>query len=151
LIKTILKGIGAAIALFLLIQVVPYGKDRTNPPVLKEPAWDSSRTRELFFRSCKNCHSNETVWPWYSRVAPASWLVRQHVDNGRKNLNVSEWGSRKNKGDEAAEEVREGYMPPLLYSLANPETRLTVAETDELVQGLVKTFGDKKAGARERQ
>ena len=59
----------------LIIQFVPYGRDHTNPPVIAEPAWDSPQTRALFFRACADCHSNETKWPWYSTIAPASWLI----------------------------------------------------------------------------
>lgn len=147
MIKKILQTISIAIGLFLAFQLVPYGKNHVNPPVLQEPNWDSPRTRELF-RACKNCHSNETIWPWYSRIAPASWLVQRDVDEGRKEFNVSEWGRKKNKSDEAAGEVREGEMPPLLYVLAHPETKLTAAEREEFVRGLIKTFGDKHAGER---
>lgn len=147
--KRILQTILKAIGVFIAIQLVPYGRDHVNPPVVQEPNWDSPRTRELFFRACKNCHSNQTIWPWYSRVAPVSWLTQWDVDEGRKEFNVSEWGMKKNKSDEAAEEVRKGEMPPMLYSLANRETKLAPAERDELVRGLIKTFGDKQAGERE--
>jgi hypothetical protein len=151
MLRTILKYAAIAVAIFFALQLVPYGNRHVNPPVLQEPAWDHPRTRELFFRACRNCHSNETVWPWYSRIAPSSWLVQQHVDGGRKNLNVSEWGRKKNKGNEAAAEVREGEMPPLLYTLTNPDTRLTPADREDLVRGLVRTFGDKYAGNEERE
>jgi hypothetical protein len=144
--KTILQAVAIAIGVFLAIQLVPYGRNHDNPPVLQEPNWDSPRTRELFFRACKNCHSNETLWPWYSKIAPSSWIIQEDVRGGRKNFNVSEWGRKKNKGDEAAEEVREGEMPPLLFSLTNPGTKLTPAEREEFLRGLIKTFGDKYAG-----
>ena len=144
--KKILQAMAITVVLFLVIQLVPYGRNHTNPPVLQEPNWDSPRTRELFFRACKNCHSNETVWPWYSKIAPSSWLIQEHVNGGRKNFNVSEWGRKKNKGDEAAGEVREGEMPPLLFALTNPETKLTPTEREDFLRGLIKTFGDKYAG-----
>ena len=131
--------IGAGIA----IQLVPYGRDHENPPVVREPAWDQTRTRELFFRSCQDCHSNQTDWPWYSSVAPVSWLVQHDVDEGRSHFNVSEWGRDKNHGDEAAELVRQGEMPPWFYLPAHPEARLSDAERDELVAGLSATFGER--------
>ncbi|MBM3163178.1 MAG: cytochrome C [Chlorobi bacterium] len=137
----------AAIAVVALaaIQIVPYGRDHQNPPVTGEPAWDSPRTRELFFRACKDCHSNETTWPWYSSIAPASWLAQIDVNIGRKKFNVSEWGrTGKNEGDEAAEEVREGKMPPWFYLPAHPEAKLNDTEKEELTRGLVATFGEKK-------
>src|SRR5690349_11025724 len=75
-----LKGVGlgllAITGLFLLIQAVPYGRAHTNPPVVSEPHWDSPRTRELAKRACFDCHSNETRWPWYSHVAPMSWVLQ---------------------------------------------------------------------------
>ena len=134
-----------AVVLFGAIQLVPYGRDHANPPVLKEPSWDSARTREIFFRVCKNCHSNETQWPWYGSVAPFSWLVQFDVDRGRGHFNVSEWGRKKrNKGDEAAEEVREGEMPPWYYLPPHPEARLSKAEREEYIAGLVRTFGERE-------
>ena len=94
-------------------------------------------------RVCKNCHSNETEWPWYGSVAPFSWLVQFDVDEGRSEFNVSEWGRTENKGDEAAQHVRSGHMPPWYYLPPHPEARLTKAERDEFVRGLVLTFGEK--------
>src|SRR6478735_10619944 len=73
------------------IQFVPYGHAHTNPPVRLEPAWDSPQTRELAARACFDCHSNLTKWPWYSNVAPVSWLIQRDVDGGRAALNFSEW------------------------------------------------------------
>ena len=129
----------------LIIQFVPYGRDHTNPSVVAEPRWDSPKTRELFMRACGDCHSNETKWPWYSRVAPISWLVTYDVKEGREHFNVSMWGhQRKNKGDEAAEELREGEMPPLVYLIAHPEARLSETEKRQLIEGLVRTFGDEE-------
>ncbi|MGH0032716.1 MAG: heme-binding domain-containing protein [Myxococcota bacterium] len=133
--------IGAA-ALAVLVQLVPYGRDHANPPVAQEPAWDAPATRELFFRACGDCHSNETVWPWYANVAPVSWLVQRDVDEGREHFNVSEWGRPKNEGDEAAEMLREGEMPPWFYLPAHPEAQLADAERDALLAGLVRTFGE---------
>ncbi len=139
------KAVLTIVGLSVLIQFVPYGRDHTNPEVLSEPRWDSPRTKELFMRACGDCHSNETKWPWYSSIAPVSWLVAYDVHEGREHFNVSMWGvQEENEGDEAAEEVREGEMPPFGYLLAHPEARLDEAEKRELIDGLVRTFGDKK-------
>jgi mono/diheme cytochrome c family protein len=113
--------------------------------VTREPEWDRARTREIFFRACKDCHSNETVWPWYSNVAPISWLVQHDVDEGREHFNVSEWGRKKNDGDEAAELVRRDEMPPWFYLPAHPEASLSAAEREEFSSGLVATFGDEES------
>ena len=138
------RALLVAIGGFGLIQLVPYGRDHANPAVIAEPTWNDARTRELFFRTCKDCHSNATVWPWYARVAPASWLLQHDVEEGRSHLNVSRWGQGKQHGDEAADMVRKGEMPPWFYLPAHPEARLAEAERQELIRGLVATFGDEK-------
>ncbi len=141
------KAFLTIVGLAVLIQFVPYGREHTNPEVVSEPRWDSPRTRELFMHACGDCHSNETKWPWYSGIAPISWLVAYDVDEGREHFNVSMWGvQEENEGEEAAEEVREGEMPPWAYLLAHPEARLDETEKRELIEGLVRTFGDRKDG-----
>ena len=133
----------ALLVLGLAIQLVPYGRNHTNPPVLGEPPWDSPQTRELFFRTCGDCHSNETVWPWYSHVAPVSWLVQRDVDLGREYFNVSEWGFARNKdADDSSDLIEEGLMPLPPYLITHPEARLTEAEKQMLMRGLDRTFDD---------
>ena len=136
------RGILILVALLLAIQILPYGRDHENPEVLQQPDWDGPRTRELFFRACKDCHSNETVWPWYSFVAPASWLVQSDVDEGRSHFNVSEWGRAENHGDDAAKMLRDGEMPLWYYLPAHREAQLSDEEREELIAGLVATFGE---------
>jgi hypothetical protein len=77
--KLVLLIAAGAALLVALIQAVPYGRAHSNPPVVSEPAWDSPRARELAVRACFDCHSNETVWPWYSNIAPVSWLIQSDV------------------------------------------------------------------------
>jgi len=139
------KLIIGLIVLLVLIQFIPYGKDHTNPKVVAEPKWDTPQTREVFMRACGDCHSNETKWPWYSNIAPISWSVYHHVEEGREHFNVSMWGhQKKNKGDEAAEEVQEGDMPLFSYLLAHPEAKLSNEEKKRFIQGLKNTFGEEK-------
>lgn len=140
--RPIHRELWALFGVGLLIQMVPYGRDHTNPAIVREPDWDRPRTRELFSRVCKDCHSNETQWPWYSFVAPISWLVQRDVAEGRSHFNVSEWGRKEDHGDEAAELVREGEMPPWFYLPLHPEARLSEEDREKLVAGLVATFGD---------
>ena len=131
------------IILLVAIQLIPYGKDHTNPKVVAEPQWDSPRTREIFMRACGDCHSNETKWPWYSNIAPLSWSIYHHVMEGREHFNVSMWGVQKeNEGEDAAEEVEEGEMPLKSYLIAHPEARLSDSEKSELIEGLKRTFGE---------
>jgi hypothetical protein len=91
--------------------------------------------------ACGDCHSYETEWPWYSNVAPISWLVQHDVEEGRAEFNVSRWGRGENEADEAAETVQEGEMPLPVYLITHPEARLAAADEQALIQGLVATFG----------
>lgn len=130
----------AAIALFAAMQFVPYGHRRTSSNVGIEPNWDSGRTRELFFRACGDCHSNETRWPWYSRVAPVSWLTIRHVEEGRQKFNMSAWtGRMSDEAHEAGDQIRKGKMPLRSYLVGHPEARLSAGEKDELIRGLQAT------------
>ena len=106
---------GAFAILRLGIQLVLYGRAHTNAPVTAEPAWDRTETRELARRACFDCHSNETSWPWYTTIAPASWLAQRHVNEGRRVLNFSEWDRPQRQAREAVESVREGEMPTRDY------------------------------------
>jgi hypothetical protein len=134
-------GILAIVVLCVLIQLVPYGRNHTNPPVLAEPQWDSPQTRELAVRACFDCHSNETKWPFYSHIAPMSWLVQRDVDRGRSRLNFSEWTRPQRGADDAVEVVREGVMPLKQYLILHPEARLSAAEREALASGLEATIG----------
>lgn len=136
--KKILRfAILAIVVLLVLIQLVPYGRAHTNPPVVQEPAWDSPATRALAKRACFDCHSNETAWPWYTNIAPVSWMIQRHVDEGRQKLNFSDWGnSRERELDEIAEVILEGEMPLPNYLPMHPEARLTPAEKQALIDGL---------------
>ena len=139
--RVMIIGLGS----LCLAQLVPYGRAHTNPPVASEPAWDSDGTRAVFYRACRDCHTNETIWPWYSHVAPASWLVQHDVDEGRSHLNVSEWREQKQHGDEAAEMVQTGEMPPWFYSPLHASSRLSPEELERFIAGLEATFGTEGA------
>jgi hypothetical protein len=121
----------AGLALFGLIQLIPYGHNHTNPPVVQEPNWDA-QTRAIAQKACFDCHSNEVVWPWYSNIAPFSWLIQHDVEEGRSRLNFSDWGRAKT--DEIGEVVSEGEMPPLQYTMIHPAAKLTDAEKQALIQ-----------------
>jgi hypothetical protein len=138
--KWLLRGGLGLLALFVLIQFVPYGRDHTNPPVTREIRWDSTRTRELAAGACMDCHSNLTVWKWYSNVAPASWLVYNDVKGGREHVNFSEWDRPQGEADDIVEAVQEGSMPPLQYKPLHAGARLSDAQRSELVRGLQRTL-----------
>ena len=114
----------------LLIQAIPV--KRSNAAV--ESNVDAPpAVAAILRRACYDCHSNETVWPSYSRVAPVSWLVAHDVHEGRRQLDFSTWNrydavTRRRKLDRAAEKVGDGDMPPAYYVWMHPEARLSEAD-----------------------
>lgn len=137
----------AGVVVLAVIQVIPYGRAHSNPPVTGEPAWSSPRTRELMVNACYDCHSNEVEWPWYASVAPFSWAVTEHVDEGRRKVNYSEFTTGGgHEADETIEVILDGEMPPYYFTLfgLHPEADLSPDEVTELVAGLRATpgFGD---------
>jgi hypothetical protein len=108
---------------------------KTNPASdpaasLQARAQVPNEVSAIFNRACRDCHSNETNWPWYSRVAPVSWLVADDVRIGRQQLNFSEWGrysarQTENKLEEICAVVQAEVMPPKQYTLAHPQAKLT--------------------------
>ena len=139
--KIIGKIISIIFGLVIVIQLIPYGRSHTNPPVVSEPSWDSAQTRALAARACMNCHSNETVWPWYSNIAPVSWLVQHDVDEARQRMNFSEWGQRRQDIDDIYSVIKNGEMPPFQYLIMHPEARLTDSEKQILIEGFQATLG----------
>lgn len=142
--KVLALVVGGGLALVALLQLVPFGRNHANPPLGQQVQWDSPRTEELARRACWDCHSNETKWPWYSNLAPISWRIQRHVEDGRKALNFSDFQPGNEKvaehAGEAAETVEKGEMPLNDYLLAHPEARLSAAEKQELIRGLQATF-----------
>jgi len=131
----------AIIALFALVQIISFpiismAGWQKNPDPIAEPAWDSPQTRALAVRACYDCHSDETTWPWYSQVAPVSWLVTRHVIEGRRKLNFSEWGVRGVEVNEVTRAIRSGKMPTGDFLLMHPDAKLTDAERQQLINGL---------------
>jgi len=116
----------------VLIQLVPV--DRSNPPVEGEIV-APPEVAAIFERACYDCHSHETVYPWYSRVAPVSWLVVKDIREGRDELNFSMWTTytakrQAHKMEEIWEKVEEGEMPLWFYLPLHPEARLSEANLE---------------------
>ncbi len=127
--------------LLVLIQLVPYGRSHGNPPTTREPSWDAPRTRQLFMQACGDCHSNLTRWPWYTNVAPVSWLTQRDVDGGRAAFDVSNWDRPQDvSAGDIAEAIRGGSMPPWFYKPLHPASDLSSAEKQALISGLARTF-----------
>jgi hypothetical protein len=129
------------VAVFVALQLVPYGHAHHNPAVAADAPWPTPHARQLAVAACYDCHSNETTWPWYSKVAPMSWLVQRDVDNGRRRLNFSAWGQRQ-APEHLDEVVANGTMPPKQYTLLHPDARLTAADKAELTAALKQLRGD---------
>ena len=115
------------VAILTGIQFVPV--DRSNPPVQGEMRAPPA-VSEVLRQSCYDCHSNETEWPWYSYVAPVSWMLAHHVDEGRDELNFSTWSdlAEKDRSElvhEISEETSEGKMPLRAYLILHPEAKLS--------------------------
>ena len=122
--------------ILIAIQFIPV--DKTNPTVTAE--LDAPmEVISVFKRSCYDCHSNETVWPWYSNIAPVSWLVASDVEDARAHLNFSEWEnlSRKDRvkmKEEIWEEIEDEKMPLWKYNVMHPEANLTQKDKN-LIRG----------------
>lgn len=136
--------IGIYTAIFLvvigiLIQFIPYNRDHSIPSVNDEPVWPSAEVHDLARRACFDCHSNQTVWPWYGNIAPVSWLLQHDVTEGRKHLNFSDWNRPDHQHtDEFQEVLEKGDMPPAPYLLLHPAARLSTEEHQTLWEGLMK-------------
>lgn len=141
-VRWILAVAGLLFMGFLLLQLIPYGRDHSNPPIKSQPAWDSPRTQKLVREACFDCHSNETRWPWYSNVAPMSWLLARDVEEARGRFNLNEMTP-----DEALDwvgamviKVKNNEMPPMRYSALHAEARFSTLERQDLINGLLATF-----------
>lgn len=130
------RSVPVAVLLLVIIQI--FQPTRTNPPV--DPSREihanmavDSKVASIFMRSCNDCHSNPTTWPWYSHVAPASWLVASDVNRGRRAMNFSEWTvygaeAQRKHLSEICDEISDHEMPGLSYTLMHPRAKLSVPD-----------------------
>src|ERR1700730_5079585 len=151
MIKTWIKWSAVILAaLFVLIQIVRPA--RTNPPVVPSRGLDAhvqvpGEVQSVLKRSCYNCHSSETIWPWYSHVAPVSWLVADDVDTARSHVNFQDWEAQVNasEGNEhlglICKEIRERTMPPFSYRLMHKDAPLSPEEVSAAC-AWSRTFAD---------
>lgn len=130
--------VSAAIALCSLF-IHPFGpvkKQRSARPLLSGAVIDG-QTQALISRSCQNCHSEQTEWPWYSHVAPVSWLIESDVSHARSHMNLSRWDEYRTEQrrallDEIPTMVRTRSMPPARYLLLHPEAKISSRDIDQL-------------------
>lgn len=136
------------LALFVIIQL--FRIDKTNPEVIIENQFEvvenaPDEVVKIMKGACYDCHSHETKYPWYTNIAPVSWIIKDHINEGREELNFSEWasysdGKRRHKLDEALEEVSEGEMPLQGYVVWHDEALLTPQDTAVLFSFFRKTM-----------
>jgi len=140
--KKYIKPIVIALIAFLVIaQFFPI--DKTNPTsdqsldfiTLTNPPLAIAHNLEI---ACYDCHSNQSKYPWYTNVAPISWWIKGHIDNGRKHLNFSNWGEYKDgkkdhKLDECIDLVEKNWMPLLTYKIAHPDSKMSEEERMEMI------------------
>jgi hypothetical protein len=133
------------LAVFGLLQVT--NPARTNPPVLNDlqSINPPPPVAVLLRAACYDCHSSVTKWPWYSRIAPVSWLVVSDVNEGRRHLNFSDWPQEADRAAKNLDRINEVLdyreMPPQKYTLLHPEARLSEAQRQQLLD-----WSDAEAG-----
>ncbi|NQV42051.1 MAG: heme-binding domain-containing protein [Candidatus Marinimicrobia bacterium] len=125
----------AVVGLLIIIQLIPL--NQTNPPIIQDASAPSD-IKLILKNSCYDCHSNETEWPWYSRIAPGSFLITRDVVEGRKHLNFSEFADMDafdstDIADDILEVLEEGEMPILPYLLLHPNASLSDSQIESLV------------------
>lgn len=139
--KKALKIIAIVLAVgFLSLQV--FQIDKTNPPIAQNETLEAAVTvpadiSQILARSCNDCHSHKTVYPWYTSVQPNGWFMKGHIDDGRKELNFSVFKTyspekKQKKFDEICEQVREGAMPLPSYLWIHSDAALSESEKDAL-------------------
>lgn len=148
------KKIIFLILLILLILIQFIRVDQTNPESNSESnyfvvASVPTQVQSIMRESCFDCHSNQTVYPWYSKVAPASWFLNNHIKEGREKINFSEWDiyaleDQINIHSECIEVIQENEMPLKSYTLIHSKARLSDEEKAALIQWFMsgRTSGD---------
>lgn len=140
-VRVLAWGAGILVAVLVLLQLVRFVVPEfqlDNPPVTQNVVWNSPETEQLWNQACAACHSNQTVYPWYSYVAPVGWLVAHDTHEGRDALNISE--DRRIEWDEMVKVIEEGEMPPPIYITMHPEANLSDAQQQTLSAGIRATF-----------
>jgi hypothetical protein len=137
---------GLAWTAMVLVAIQPFRFPTNNPVATEAAVWDSPETEELVKRACADCHSNESRWPWYTRVAPSNWLTVGHVRSGRRALNLSELDKlnrqkRSSLGERMGQSVERGFMPPVDYKRAHRPAQMSEAEKTALVDGFHRSLG----------
>ena len=143
--KIALWTILGIIALFVLIQFVPYGRDHTNQPATNPFQWGTPTAEAVARKSCYDCHSNETTWWWAVKIAPFSWLAQHDINGAQKRVDFSAWNGAMTTAE--LQRALDHNMPPLQYTLLHPNAKLNDAEKRTLVRGFEASLADNAGGA----
>ena len=144
-------------AAFVLVVVIAVAQlvrpERANPPTdasrtIQAHVGSASRLVAILDRACRDCHSNATVWPWYTQIAPLSWLMAYGVKKGRDAVNFSDWAAYPPDLQRAmlvasCQDVSAGKMPGP-YTLLHPETRLSTQDIETICAAAGQAKGDEK-------
>lgn len=148
--KWILPG---ALVIFALLQL--FNPARTNPPVKSDfvaAAHPPAPVAAAIRAACYDCHSYETKWPWYARVAPVSWLIASDVNDGREHLDLSDWPAGPDSAARRLDRINEALdyreMPPKKYTLIHAGARLTEAQRKEIMDWTDAAAAKLRAGAK---
>jgi heme-binding protein len=138
--NTLHRTILSAALGFAIIQILPL-QQRSNPPIHPERRIEASldvppQVEAILTVACKDCHSHETKWPWYARIAPVSWLIAGDVEKARRAMDLSEWSTRPLTATgaliAACTGIQDQRMPPAAYRAMHPAARLTAEQADAL-------------------
>ena len=132
--KRFLWALALSPVLLATIQLVPYGRDYSPKPSPDPFTWHDPQAEAIARAACYDCHSNETKWWWAVKVAPFSWLAQHDIDEGRRKVNFSDWGKKPLSAKKLEHALNDG-MPPIQYTVAHPEARITAAQKQALVKG----------------
>jgi len=149
--RRLFLAVGLLVVVFLLVQLFPVGaifvsmQRVEDPPARQTFDWPTADAADITRRACYDCHSNETVWPWYANIAPGSWLMTRHVNNGRAVLNFSEIdfeavADASHFMDHARWHIYND-MPPRPYLLLHPDANLTDAQRELVLSDLETLLG----------
>ena len=138
--RWIVRGLIAGTVVFVVLQLVPIGTIEERPTTAEAP-WPSAESHRLAVAACYDCHSNEPQLAWFDRIAPASWLVAEHIAEGRLELNFSEWDRYADEAEDAADSLEDGEMPLREYTWLHGKARLSADERRILIDALLELEG----------
>lgn len=149
--RNIFIVVGVIVVLGIIVEIIPWGNiipafAETNPPVQTQIQWNNANTEQLVKMACYDCHSNETVWPWYAHITPVSWLVAHDTNEGRQRLNFSTQSANQINPNELVEQIQRGSMPKGIYTIMHPAANLSAEQKAELIAGIQASLHGTRGG-----